>query len=244
MRESLIEASDVYYHGTDSKPFSRFDANKIGRTDVGLLGRGFYFSTDPAMGRNKKTLLTVRLNYSRPLTLSMPDWSTDKNDLVNDALGTSGLVGAPLTRELKRRGFDSVVLDYSPAGYRHREVVVFKSSQAHVSESLNEDEEQRRLRARPNPEQSLWSLYHNKGNGIVPARMMQRVPYAGSKVVTIYRGVRKSAEQVIRPGDWVGLTKRYAAQHGEGSVLSARVSAKDVVWAGTDMNEWFYVRSE
>jgi hypothetical protein len=242
--EVLCEAT-TYYHGTNAAPFDAFDIEKAGSaTDAGLLGRGVYFSTDPAIGRNKRTLLKARLKFSRPLRIEMPEWEADKSSLVNDALGTTDLSGRSLTQALLRRGFDAVVLDYSGLGYRHQEVMVPSPQQATVlgENIVCEDDEQRRLRARPNPEQSLWAMHHNAGNGIVPARYMRQVPYAGTKLVTVYRGVRPDKPRKVTPGDWVALSKQYAAQHGgtDSVVISARVSAKDVVWAGTDMEEWFY----
>lgn len=60
------------------------------------------------------------------------------------------------------------------------------------------------------------------------------------KNITIYRGVPDGVNE-IRPGDWVALTKRYAAQHGSGNVISMRVPMNDVAWAGTDQNEYYYV---
>jgi len=69
----------------------------------------------------------------------------------------------------------------------------------------------------------------------------------GKKTVTVYRGVPSSVKDaIIRPGDWVSLDKQYAAQHGTGEtgkskVISMEVPAESVGWAGTDMNEWFYV---
>lgn len=76
----------------------------------------------------------------------------------------------------------------------------------------------------------------------VPVSM---VPAHG-KTVVLYRGVPKDVEEpVIRPGDWVSLSRAYALQHGHAMertvrVLSLNVPAEDVIWAGTDMNEFFY----
>lgn len=72
-------------------------------------------------------------------------------------------------------------------------------------------------------------------------------PQYGLKTVTIYRGVPHSvSDATIRPGDWVSLDKNYALQHGTGEtgkskVISIQVPADHVGWAGTDMNEYFYV---
>lgn len=58
--------------------------------------------------------------------------------------------------------------------------------------------------------------------------------------VTIYRAVPEEATE-IRPGDWVALSADIAHGMGRGKVLSKTVPASDVVWAGTDVNEYFYV---
>jgi 8-oxo-dGTP pyrophosphatase MutT (NUDIX family) len=55
------------------------------------------------------------------------------------------------------------------------------------------------------------------------------------KVVTVYRGGSE-----IRPGDWVALEREYAEAHGT-PVYELKVPASDVVWAGTDVKEWFYI---
>ena len=62
----------------------------------------------------------------------------------------------------------------------------------------------------------------------------------GFKKITIYRGVPEGVTE-IRPGDWVALSKDYAAAHDRGHVISMRVPLDDVAWAGTDKNEYYYV---
>lgn len=72
---------------------------------------------------------------------------------------------------------------------------------------------------------------------VVAAVLQHKLPR-----VTIYRAVPKGVT-VIRPGDWVALSKSYAENHrrGEdGAVLSMRVPVEDVAWAGTDKNEYYY----
>ncbi len=67
--------------------------------------------------------------------------------------------------------------------------------------------------------------------------------------VTIYRGVTKTdPDAAIKPGDWIALERAYAAQHGrlgrDGSrLMKAKVPAKDIRWAGTSADEYFYVPS-
>jgi hypothetical protein len=64
--------------------------------------------------------------------------------------------------------------------------------------------------------------------------------------VTIYRGVSLDDPATgINVGDWVSLDKDYAALHGytakgDGRVISQKVKAKDLQWAGTDEKEWWY----
>ncbi len=81
---------------------------------------------------------------------------------------------------------------------------------------------------------------------VVPASYLRGIPWR-SRTVTIYRAVnREDPSKTIVSGDWVALARSYAEEHaqarGPGSrVLQMTVPAKDVAWAGTDMNEFFYV---
>jgi hypothetical protein len=77
---------------------------------------------------------------------------------------------------------------------------------------------------------------------IVPPDQLHPMVKLGLKNITIYRAVPEGVTD-IRPGDWVALSKSYAARHvreGSGHVLTKRVPAIDVAWAGTDMNEYYY----
>lgn len=62
--------------------------------------------------------------------------------------------------------------------------------------------------------------------------------------VTIYRGVPKGVDPVIRNGDWVTISRDYAVEHGyhfdEPDVLSATVQAKDLWTSGDSVNEFGY----
>jgi hypothetical protein len=68
-------------------------------------------------------------------------------------------------------------------------------------------------------------------------------------LVTIYRS---TPSENINPGDWVALSKSYAAGHGlhatdpakDLPVRSMRVSARDVRWAGDDYSEYGYFPAE
>ena len=107
----------------------------------------------------------------------------------------------------------------------------------HDAVRMNEDEEQRMLRAKPESE-NLLNVIYKKFN----EKWGRPIPYHGAKTVKIYRGINPKASKILRPGDWVSLTKSYAQEHGgEGSiVVSKEVPSEHVSWAGTDENEWFY----
>jgi len=66
--------------------------------------------------------------------------------------------------------------------------------------------------------------------------------------VTIYRAAPKAE---LNSGDWVSLSKKYAAQHGMANDPSAdvpvhafKVKASDVKWAGDDLGEFGYYPSK
>jgi len=68
---------------------------------------------------------------------------------------------------------------------------------------------------------------------------VKRLGLCGKKEITIYRGGSD-----IRAGDWVALEPREAKWYAERyktPLYSKRVSPEDVIWAGTDPAEWFYV---
>ena len=81
----------------------------------------------------------------------------------------------------------------------------------------------------------------------VPQDYLPAATRLGLKEVTIYRGVPDNIPNAkIRPGDWVALDPKYAKGHGTGAtgkskLLKQKVPADHVGWAGTDMNEYFYV---
>ena len=81
----------------------------------------------------------------------------------------------------------------------------------------------------------------------VPESYLPAQVKRGDKMVTIYRAVSSDTKaKTIRPGDWVSLDKEYALKHGLGAtgknkIIKQEVPADSVGWAGTDMNEYFYV---
>lgn len=67
--------------------------------------------------------------------------------------------------------------------------------------------------------------------------------------VDVFRSVSKAdPDTAIVPGDWIALERSYAKQHGRlgddaPRLLKTKVPAKDVRWAGTSADEYFYVPS-
>lgn len=120
----------LVYHGTDAH-FTEFDETKAGKRDGGHLGRGIYFSTDANVGKTNLHQMQALLVVKNPLRVSLPNFKTDKRDVVRKALSL-GADATPeqVTARLKKQGHDAVVLDYSPAGYPHQEVMVPHGSQA------------------------------------------------------------------------------------------------------------------
>jgi hypothetical protein len=61
----------------------------------------------------------------------------------------------------------------------------------------------------------------------------------GNELVTIYRSAPEGTGG-IKPGDWVSFNREYAASHDRGKVYSMKITAKNVIWAQSDFNEWIY----
>ena len=122
------------YHGTNAEWFDAFDPAKQGTaTDRGRLGKGFYFSTDPNIGRGNKTLIKAQVQLRKPLHVVFPKWEANKSEVVSSALGLTRVVqGEALTQALRAKGYDGVILDYSPVGYHHQEIMVFDPRQIQV----------------------------------------------------------------------------------------------------------------
>jgi hypothetical protein len=133
--EGQAFSGDVYHHSS-SGSFEQYDFGKAGtHTDEGLLGHGAYFSTDPQIGKRLELpgeTVKANVNLSNPLRVEYPKWGSDKSALVNKALGTEGLKGKPLTEALAKQGYDGVVLDYSPVGYKHSEVLALNPDQVKI----------------------------------------------------------------------------------------------------------------
>jgi len=112
------------YHGSPNL-FKQVDVNKAGSTrDSGHLGHGFYASTDPRVAESSKHTYHVGIALRSPLNIALPNFHTDKRDLIRDTLSLKrGTSSKDVTTALRRRGHDGVILDYSPVGYMHQEIM-------------------------------------------------------------------------------------------------------------------------
>jgi hypothetical protein len=114
------------HHGSPND-FDQFDIGRAGSsTDEGFMGRGLYFSTDPNVASKYAVKYETELSIESPLKVEMTTWGQDKRAIVRDALGLPRSASADdVTKAAGAKGHDSVVLDYSPLGYKHNEIVVF-----------------------------------------------------------------------------------------------------------------------
>jgi hypothetical protein len=114
------------YHGSKAD-FDAFSLDYAGTaTDSGQLGRAVYVSTDPDVANFYPRKYEVRANIQSPLNLEMPDWRTRKTKVITEALGLPRDASSEeIAKEAMRQGYDSAVLDYSPAGYPQQEIAIF-----------------------------------------------------------------------------------------------------------------------
>jgi len=97
------------------------------------------------------------------------------------------------------------------------------------------DENRRRIQwAAQEPDYRLPNLVQSD---IIPLDRQRDIPWDGFEFIKIFRTVPLEIEE-IRPGDWISLRRGYM---NKGHILEKTVPAEEVVWAGTDMNEWFWV---
>jgi hypothetical protein len=122
----------IAYHGTDVQ-FPEFDDKKANQRDEGWLGKGHYFSTDENVARANKYVAETEVHLANPFLISLPSFSTDKRDVIRDALKLSNdATSEQVTDKLKKLGHDGVALDYSPTGYNHKELLAFNGKQTKI----------------------------------------------------------------------------------------------------------------
>jgi hypothetical protein len=127
-------SGDIVHHGS-TKDFDRFDTEKVGSTtDEGWLGKGTYFSTDKRVSHYYPLAYETKVTLDHPLKISLKDFKTNKQDVVREAVGLPKTASVDeLTKELVKRGHDGVVLDMSPSGYMHTEVMAINNHSMSIS---------------------------------------------------------------------------------------------------------------
>lgn len=133
----------VVYHGTNGK-FNQYRINHFGKTDLGIYGKGFYFTDDinsaKYYGKNvKKQYLDIK----NPLYIGKGTLYENTSDFVRDMRGekydretiwkqvkngTYKLISAEETTEMvKSKGYDGIIVH--PFSGAETEYIVFNSNQ-------------------------------------------------------------------------------------------------------------------
>lgn len=92
-----------------------------------------------------------------------------------------------------------------------------------------------------------WYMNMNEPYNIQSLNALKKVRNNPEADITIYRA---TIGDKINPGDWVTPSKKYAEYHnqsqfnGEANILELKVKAKDVLFAGDDINEFGYFPSK
>ncbi|HUT91584.1 MAG TPA: hypothetical protein VMY37_18950, partial [Thermoguttaceae bacterium] len=75
----------------------------------------------------------AEVSLENPLRVELPDMKTDKGATVRKALGLpESATSAEMTAAARAKGYDGVVLDYSPVGYKHQEILAFDASSTKI----------------------------------------------------------------------------------------------------------------
>lgn len=92
-----------------------------------------------------------------------------------------------------------------------------------------------------------WYMNMNEPYNIQSLNALKKVRNNPEADITIYRA---TIGDKINPGDWVTPSKKYAEYHnqsqfdGKANILEMKVKAKDVLFAGDDINEFGYFPTE
>lgn len=130
------------YHGTDEQ-FTVFDKSKIGKTDEGMFGRGFYFASEKSEAADYgASVKKYYLNIKNPLEISrrtgyasVLDYYLKQRGIFCETHGelvdllNSGFVmpsKAEITSIIRQNGYDGVIYNN---GYNPAEYVAFESEQ-------------------------------------------------------------------------------------------------------------------
>lgn len=148
----------VVYHGTKDK-FSTFDLDKVGtKTDTGMWGKGFYFSSskkyaetysnkafDYKTGKvlsDKGIVLNVFLSLKNPYIIKnyndIPKIITH-NEEIDDLINSDKIYSEKFRKTLIDNGYDGVFVkfEFDFRGGRDYELVAFESNQIKLADGTN-----------------------------------------------------------------------------------------------------------
>jgi hypothetical protein len=132
-----ILGDDIVYHGT-KEDFDEFDENKIGGTDAGWFGKGFYFHSDRDRGGYGDIVKAAKIDLKNPIVLPVEKSGEFLYDIVGKEAGIDESfrnegsqniireIGSDKFTEIaKKLGYDGVIVNYAQGT---QEVVAFDKS--------------------------------------------------------------------------------------------------------------------
>jgi hypothetical protein len=168
-------------------------------------------------------------------------------DDITGSITVENLADLPAALREKREAFG---LEYVPGMISQRKIAQFNNLRNVLSGMSREVFNRTELEVGSNLKETLTRVVYAEDNyrltnlrNHIPVDRQTPIIKSKSPMVKIYRAVRGDFS-TIRPGDWVAVTKSYAKKHIVGrkdaKILEVEVPREDVVWAGTDENEFFY----
>jgi hypothetical protein len=129
-----IFGEDIVYHGT-KKDFDEFDENKMGGTDDGWYGKGFYFHSDRDRGGYGDIVKAAKIDLKKPIILPIQNSGQYLYDIIGKEAGLDQSfrnegsqniireIGSDRFSEIaKKLGYDGVIVNYAQGT---QEVVAF-----------------------------------------------------------------------------------------------------------------------
>lgn len=129
----------IGYHGTQVPKFKAFDNSVIQKEEHGWSGAGHYFTTNKEtaqryaeIGEGKGRVVEVVFDIKNPIE----KFSSEYKKIVQDTIGQSSITnreqGFKVTEALKKKGYDSVIVDRLESPLN--EINVFDSKNIHIIE--------------------------------------------------------------------------------------------------------------
>lgn len=137
-----ILGEDIVYHGT-KEDFNEFDENKMGTTDAGWYGKGFYFHSDRDRGGYGDVVKAAKIDLKNPIVLPVENSGQYLYDIIGKEAGLDESfrdqgsqniireIGSDnFTKIAKKLGYDGVIVEYAQGT---KEIVAFDKSSINQS---------------------------------------------------------------------------------------------------------------